>query len=119
MAHKIPYYSNDRQIIPMTQTDYVKRGSRWVAVSSETQNISRNQSKMILDKKGLPFERSHRLEKRDKYKHDNPYDTFSSISPDGLRKSTWHVDFAKGDENYLRLARQSSAAKSAWRKRKK
>lgn len=118
MAKKVPYYSPDRKIYPMTKTDYVKRGSRWVEVSKETELISRNQTKYVLNKQGLPFERSHRLEKRDMYGHFEPYDTFSSISPDGLNKTTWYVDWVKGDDNYRRLQYQSVGAKQAWRKRK-
>lgn len=118
MAKKVPYYSPDRKIYPMTKTDYVKRGSRWVEVNKETELISLNQTKNVLNKRGLPFERSHRLEKRDKYRHFKPYDTFSSISPDGQNKSTWYVDWVKGDDNYRRLQYQSVGAKQAWRKRK-
>ena len=86
MAKKIPYYSNDRKLFPMTKTEYVKRGSRWFPVAREQEMISRKQAGYVLDKRGLPFERSHRLEKRDRYRHNEPYDTFSSISPDGQKK---------------------------------
>ena len=65
MAKKVPYYSNDRKLFPMTKTEYVKRGSRWFPVSREQEMISRKQAGYVLDKHGLPFERSHRLEKRD------------------------------------------------------
>lgn len=118
MAKKIPYYSNDRKLFPMTKTEYVKSGSKWIPVRQEKELISRKQVGYVLDKHGLPFERSHRLEKRDRYRHDEPYDTFSSISPDGQQKSEWYVDFVKGNNNYLRLSRQSYAAKEAWRRRK-
>lgn len=118
MAKKVPYWSNDRKIIPMKKTDYVKRGSRWVPVNEETEMISRKQAGYILDPRGLPFERSHRLERRDRYRHNEPYDTFSSISPDGMKRSVWHVDWMAGQENYIRLARRSYAAKEAWRKRR-
>ena len=117
MPKKVPYYSNDRKLFPMTKTEYVKRGSRWVPVSTETEMISRRQAGYVFDPRGLPFERSHRLERRDKYRHNEPYDTFSSISPDGSRRSVWHVDWQTGHENYVRLARQSSAAKAAWRRK--
>lgn len=86
MAKKIPYYSNDRKLFPMTKTEYVKRGSRWFPVAREQEMISRKQAGYVLDKHGLPFERSHRLEKRDRYRHNEPYDTFSSISTDGQKK---------------------------------
>lgn len=67
MAKKIPYYSNDRKLFPMTKTEYIKSGSKWLPVSRESEFISRKQAGYVLDKHGLPFERSHRLEKRDKY----------------------------------------------------
>lgn len=118
MAKKIPYYSNDRKLFPMTKTEYVKSGSKWIPVRQEKELISRKQAGYVLDKRGLPFERSHRLEKRDRYRHGEPYDTFSSISPDGQCKSEWYVDWMKGHENYMRLSRQSYAAKEAWRRRK-
>lgn len=85
MAKKVPYYSNDRKLFPMTKTEYVRRGGRWFPVSREREMISRKQAGYVLDKHGLPFERSHRLEKRDRYRHNEPYDTFSSISPDGQK----------------------------------
>ena len=111
MAKKVPYYSNDRKLYPMTKTEYVNRGGRWFPVSREQEMISRKQAGYVLDKHGLPFERSHRLEKRDKYRHNEPYDTFSSISPDGRQKSEWYVDWNAGHENYIRAARRSYAAK--------
>lgn len=118
MSKRIPYWSNDRKLFPMTKTDYVRRGNRWVPVDEETELISRKQTGYIFNKLGLPFERSHRMEKRDRYKHDEPYDTFSSISPDGKQKTVWHVDWNAGNANYRRLANQSYSAKQAWRKRK-
>ncbi len=118
MAKRLPYYDNNKPIIPMTKTDYVRRGGKWVEVNSETRNISRNQTKNVLSKQGLPFERSHRLEKRDRYGHNEPYDTFSSISPDGTQKSTWQVDFRQGHENYIRLARKSYYDRQRYKQRK-
>lgn len=118
MAKRLPYYSSDKPIIPMTKTDYVLRNGRWTAVKSETTKISRNQTKNVLSKVGLPFERSHRLEKRDRYGHNEPYDTFSSISPDGMQKSTWQVDFRQGNENYVKLAHKSYYDKQRYKKRK-
>lgn len=115
---RLRYYDNDRPIFPMTKTEYVKCGSKWVAVKQETTTISRNQTKNVLSKQGLPFERSHRLENRDRYGHNEPYDTFSSISPDGTQKSTWQVDFKKGYDNYTRLARKSYYDKQRYKKRK-
>lgn len=35
MAKKVPYYSNDRKLFPVTKTEYVKRGSRWFPVAQE------------------------------------------------------------------------------------
>ena len=31
MAKKVPYYSNDRKLFPMTKTEYVRRGGRLVS----------------------------------------------------------------------------------------
>lgn len=118
MAKRVPFNSWDRKLFPMTKTDYVKSGSRWVAVNQEKKMISRRQAGYVLDSRGLPFERSHRLVKRDVFRHNEPYDTFSSISPDGRKKSEFYVDWQAGEKNYLRLARQSSAAREVWRKRK-
>ncbi len=119
MSKKIPYYSNDRKLFPMTKTEYVRRGGRWFPVSREREMISRKQAGYVLDKHGLPFERSHRLEKRDRYRHNEPYDTFSSISPDGQKKSEWYVDWNTGHENYMRAARRSYAARLGWQRRKR
>lgn len=107
------------QVVPDDETEYVKRGSLWFPVSREQEMISRKQAGYVLDKHGLPFERSHRLEKRDKYRHNEPYDTFSSISPDGQKKSEWYVDWNTGHENYIRAARRSYAAKLGWQRRKR
>ena len=100
-------YSIKHKHIPMTKTDYARQGSKWVAIHEETELISREQAGWILDSAGLPFERSHRLTKADRYGHSHQYDTFSSISPDGKKKTRWFVDFAQGDRNFLRLARKS------------
>ena len=81
MAKKVPYYSNDRKLFPMTKTEYVKRGSRWFPVSREQEMISRKQAGYVLDKHGLPFERSHRLEKRDKYRHTSRMTRFRPYLP--------------------------------------
>lgn len=118
MAKRIPYYSPDRKLYPVTKTDYVKRGGRWIPVNVENEMVSYKQTGYILDKRGLPFERSHRLTKRDRYRHNEPYDTFSSISPDGTQKSEWHIDFEKGHENYIKASNRSYSAKVAWKKRK-
>ena len=56
MAKRIPYWSNDRKLYPMTKTDYVKKGGKWVKVNETKELISRNQSKNVLNKAGLPFE---------------------------------------------------------------
>lgn len=118
MAKKVPYYSDERRLYPWTKTKYVKRGSKWIPVAQEKELVSRRQAGYVLDKRGLPFERSHRLEKRDRYRHNEPYDTLSSISFDGQTKWVHYIDWNKGHENYVRLAHQSYAAKEAWRKRK-
>lgn len=118
MAKRLRYYDNDKKYIPMTHTDYVRFGSRWKVINEEKSLISRNQAKNILSKQGLPFERSHRLEKRDRWGHNEPVDTFSSISPDGRNKTTYQVDFKKGDENYIRLLRKSYYDKMRYQKKK-
>lgn len=118
MAKRLRYYDNDKKYIPMTHTDYVRFGSRWKVINEEKSLISRNQAKNILSKQGLPFERSHRLEKRDRWGHNEPVDTFSSISPDGRNKTTFQVDFKKGDENYIRLLRKSYYDKMRYQKKK-
>lgn len=53
MPKKVPYYSNDRKLFPMTKTEYVKRGSRWVPVSTETEMISRRQAGYVLTRAGF------------------------------------------------------------------
>lgn len=119
MAKRLHYYDNDKKYIPMTHTDYVRIGSRWKVVGVEKCLISRNQAKNVLSKQGLPFERSHRLEKRDKYGHCEPVDTFSSISPDGRNKTSYQVDFKKGNENYIRMANKAFYDKMRYQKKKK
>ncbi len=119
MAKRLPYWDNDRRIFPMTKTDYVKCGSKWVPVKQETSCISRNQTKYVLSKQGLPGERSHRLEKRNRYGHNEPYDTFSSIRCDGLKKSTWQVDFEQGNKNYIKLRNKHYYDKERYAKKKK
>ncbi len=104
---RVSVYSSKHRHIPMTKTDYVKKGSKWVPIHEEQEMISREQAGWILDNAGLPFERSHRLEKKDRYGHSHPYDTFSSISPDGKSKTKWQVDFATGERNFSKLARKS------------
>ena len=104
--------------IPMTKTDYVRKGSKWVKVNSEKSIISNQQASWVLSKTGLPCERSHRLEKRNRYGHSRSYDTFSSISPDGRNKSTWYVDFAQGDKNYHKLLDKRYYDQKRYKKRK-
>lgn len=98
------YYSADHKHYPMTKTEYVKQGGKWKEASKEDSLISRNQIDMVLADQGLPFERSHRHENRDRYRNNVKWDTFSSISPNGDRKTTWQVDFHKGGDNERRLA---------------
>lgn len=104
--------------IPMTKTNYVRSGNKWVEVDSEKSIISNQQANWVLSKSGLPGERSHRLEKRNRYGHSRPYDTFSSISPDGNNKSTWYVDFAQGDKNYNKLINKSYYDRKRYKIRK-
>lgn len=100
-------YSNKHPHIPLTRTDYVKQGGKWKPINVENETISEERASLTLADAGLPFERSHRHEKRDRFGHSRKWDTFSSISPDGDQKTTWQVDFAKGDENYRKLAKKS------------
>ena len=102
MAEKYHAWDPRHKHIPMTKTEYVKKSGKWVPVKVEKDIISHQQAKWVLSKTGLPFERSHRLEKR-KYDHSNQYDTFSSISPDGNNKSTWFVDYGEGYKKYQKL----------------
>lgn len=116
--HNFSVYSDKHPHIPMTKTTYEKQGSKWKPTATENEVISREKARLILDKKGLPFEKSHRLEKRDRFGHNEPYDTFSSISPDGMKKSTWSVDFAKGLENYRKLQDKSYYDRMRYKKKK-
>lgn len=116
---RLPYYHEDKQYIPMTKTTFKKRGSKWVETDTDKSVISRKQASWVLDKHGLPCERSHRLEKRDKFGHSEKYDTFSSISPDGSTKVQYEVDFRKGHENYVKAARKSFADRQRYKARRK
>lgn len=104
---RVSVFSSKHKHIPMTKTDYVKQGGEWKPISVEHKIISDEQAGRILGSAGLPFERSHRREKKDRYGHNHPYDTFSSVSPDGKQKTKWYVDFATGDKNYSKLVRKS------------
>lgn len=114
----IPYWHKDKRYIPMTKTTFAKRDSKWIPTNTESDMISREQASWVLDKHGLPCERSHRLEKRDRFGHFEKYDTFSSISPDGRTKVQYQVDFARGRENYNKLARKSIYDKQRYCNRK-
>ena len=111
-------YSSKHRHIPMTKTDYVKKGSKWVPIHEERELVSREQAGWILGNAGLPFERSHRLTKVDRYGHSHPYDTFSSISPDGKSKTKWSVDFASGERNFSKLIRKSYYDRQRYKKKK-
>jgi hypothetical protein len=99
-------FSNDYKYLPMTIFRYAKKGSKWIKVEEEHELISNYQVGLVLSEEGLPFERSHRRECRNRYRHNHPYDTFSSISPDGQSKTTWFIDFQTGEENYRRKLRE-------------
>ncbi len=114
----IPYWHKDKRYIPMTKTTFVKRGSKWIPTNTESNLISSEQAGWVLNKHGLPCERSHRLEKRDRFGHFEKCDTFSSISPDGQTKVQFQVDFASGRENYNKLARKSYYDKQRYNRRK-
>lgn len=111
-------FSRQHKHIPMTKRDYFKRGSRWVLANEEHDTISDDQAGWILDSAGLPFERSHRRYKRDRYGHSHPYDTFESVSPDGTQKTVWAIDFAQGDKNYSKLVRRYYQRRIARKARK-
>lgn len=115
---RLKYWDNDKRIIPMTKTSYVKVNGKWVVCNVEKSNISRNMSKNVLASVGLPFERSHRRTKRNRWGHNEPFDTFSSISPDGRQKSTWYVDFAQGQKNYEKLRDKHFYDRARYAKRK-
>lgn len=115
---KVSVYSSKHRHIPMTKTDYVKVGGKWKPINVEHDVISREQAGWILGNAGLPFERSHRLEKKDRYGHNNPYDTFSSISPDGKQKTKWQVDFAEGERNFSKLVRKSFNDRQRYKRKK-
>lgn len=115
--HYIKSFS-DKPIFPMTKTDYVKKGSKWSPVNTEESKISQNQTKMVLAEEGLPFEKSHSHKKRDRFGHMEKYDTFSSIAPDGQRKTTWFVDFAKGNENMHKAVNKSYYDRMRYKKKK-
>lgn len=104
---RVSVFSKKHKHIPMKKTDYVKQGGKWKPINVEREVISEEQAGWILGSAGLPFERSHRREKKDRYGHSHPYDIFSSISPDGRQKTTWSVDFATGDRNYSKLVHKS------------
>ncbi len=117
--HPVSVYSPKHKHIPMTKTDYVKQGSKWKQVGDpEKSIISREQADMVLDKRGVPFESSHRLTKKDRFGHNERYDTFSSISPDRTQRSVWNVDFAQGDKNYRKLANKSFYDRMRYKKKK-
>ena len=104
---RVSVYSADHKHIPITRTDYVKRGGKWVKTGSETYMGSRNNAQLTLSKQGVPFERSHRLTKKNRYGHSHPYDTFSTISPDGKQRTVFYVDYEQGEKNFSKLVRKS------------
>lgn len=115
---RLKYYDNDKRIIPMTKTKYEKVGGKWKVVEVEKNNISRNMSKNVLASVGLPFERSHRREKRNRWGHDEPFDTFTSVGPDGTQKVTYYVDFEQGNKNYIKLRNKHYYDRARYAKRK-
>ena len=92
----------DKAIFPVTHSNYRKQGSRWVKYKEETEFLPYENTKYCLEKIGKPFERSHRLTKVS-CAHREPYDKMSSISPDGMEKSEWTVDYAEGWRRYHKL----------------
>ena len=111
-------YSFQHRHIPMTKTDYERKGSGWVIVNQEEELISPESASWILADAGLPFERSHRHYKVDRFGHSHPYDAFSSISPDGKSKTTWVVHFAQGERNFSKLVRKSYYNRMRYKARK-
>lgn len=110
-------YSNEHPHIPLTKTDYVKQGNRWKPIKVEKDMISKEQASFTLSKTGLPGSKN-RLEKKDKYGHTRPYDTFTAYSPDGKAKTTFSVDFAKGAENYQKLLKKSAYDRERYKAKK-
>ena len=91
-----------------TKKTTYQRNSRgkWFVVGEETGMTSRAILKgEIRAKTLLPFEDRHRKEKRQRYRHDYQYDTFTSYK--GNKKSVLAFDVEQGEKNYHRLAQKS------------
>ena len=104
---RVSVYSSDHKHIPITRTEYVKRGGKWVKTESETYMGSRNMAQRILADTAQPFERSHSRKKADRYGHSHEFDTYQTISGDGSQKCVWHVDYAQGERNFSKITRKS------------
>lgn len=118
MAKKLRYYDENKRIIPFTKTLYQKKNGKWVKVNEQKGMSSRAiLNSEIKAKQLLPFEDRHRKEKRQRYRHDYPYDTFTSYKGD--KKSVLEFDVVKGEENYHRLANKSYYDRERYKKRKK
>lgn len=106
MARKLRYYDENKRIIPYKKTTYQKRKGKWFVVNEETGLSSRAiLNSEIKSKVLLPFEDRHRKEKRQRYRHDYPFDTFTSYKGD--KKSVLFFDVEQGEKNYHRLAEKS------------
>ena len=83
MARRLRYYDERKRIIPYKKTTYQKRKGKWFVVNEETGLSSRAiLNSEIKSKTLLPFEDRHRKEKRQRYRHDYPFDTFTSYKGD-------------------------------------
>lgn len=104
--HRLNAYSPKRKYYPCNHSRYVKSGSRWILTEEKTEILSYEQCRYVLDPLGLPGESRHQLLKKDRCSHSHEFDTFISWNYDGNKKAVWHIDFAKGDENYRKAVRE-------------
>jgi len=117
--HRVRYNDfTDVPLYPVTKTNYKKVGDRWLKTDSNREMINYKQTKWVLDPRGLPGEKSHRLFKTDD-SSDEIIDSFESVGPGGREKTRWFVDFRHGDNNAVRRSNRLYRQKQAYRARKK
>lgn len=88
MEQPKPKKAKDHRV---TQTNYQKQGNDWVKQNQDITMADEDYVRNVLSDTAQPFEQSHRLYKQGKgnYKHD----TYESISPDGMTKAEWRVEY--------------------------
>lgn len=88
MEQPKPKKAKDHRV---TQTNYQKQGNDWIKQNQDITMADEDYVRNVLSDTAQPFEQSHRLYKQGKgnYKHD----TYESISPDGMTKSVWRVEY--------------------------